>query len=360
MKIVDEKRALHEIDQARRTRKVVEKFQADQESIEADRQAADELRKLLDDPESKEISERYDSIKSELDEIKKEADEVYAGRSKLFEERDNLQAQINALFNEKRDSANRYREASDRYWSKLNEDRARRAERARAQRAEEEAQKKLSIAERLREDASLPAFQTQIEDCQTLIDALSGKSTANVALSSSLLPAKLDVSGVPQLEIRQVDAVEDNMVARKKKGDNEESYFVGKAKKGKKSPKSSTAPPTTSDTINLPYGQLSALLSLSIPPPTGQSEVPRVIEDLKTKKAWYEANQARQTAENIAKAEAEIRRLTKADGRRDAAPHDVSPPNGGSEHPPESAPIDVDVPGVQVDDKLEDIDTQEN
>lgn len=356
MKIVDEKRALHEIDQARRTRKVVEKFQADQESIEADRQAADELRKLLDDPESKEVSERYDSIKSELDEIKKEADEVYAGRSKLFEERDNLQAQINALFNEKRDSANRFREASDRYWSKLNEERARRAERARAQRAAEEAQKRLSIAERLREEASLPAFQTQIEDCQTLIDALSGKSTANVALSSSLLPAKLDVSGVPQLEIRQVEAVEDNMVARKKKGDDEESYFVGKAKKGKKSPKSSTS----SDTINLPYGQLSALLSLSIPPPTGQSEVPRVIEDLKTKKAWYEANQARQTAENIAKAEAEIKRLTKADGRRDAAPHDVSPPNGGDEHPPESTPIDADVPEVQVGDKVEDIDTEEN
>ncbi|OAX43489.1 nuclear segregation protein Bfr1 [Rhizopogon vinicolor AM-OR11-026] len=359
MKIVDEKRALHEIDQARRSRRVVEKFQADQESIEADRQAADELRKLLDDPESKEISERYDSIKAELDELKKEADEVYAGRSKLFEERDGLQAQISALFNEKRDSANRFREASDRYWTKLNEERARRAERARTQRAAEEAQKKLAIAERLREEASLPAFQMQIEDCQTLVDALSGKSTGNVTLSSSLLPAKQDVSGVPQLEIRQVEAVEDTMVARKKK--DEESYFVGKAKKGKKGPKTTTASPTNTDTINLPYGQLSALLSLSIPPPTGQSDVPRVIEDLKTKKAWYEANQARQTAENIAKAEAEIQRLTngtKANGKRDTAPRGVSPPDGGSEHPSESVPTDaisqVDASEGQVDEKLED------
>jgi len=38
--------------------------------------------------------------------------------------------------------------------------------------------------------------------------------------------------------------------------------------------------------------------------------VPRVVEDLKTKKAWFEANQARVTAENVKKAESEIQRLT--------------------------------------------------
>jgi len=37
----------------------------------------------------------------------------------------------------------------------------------------------------------------------------------------------------------------------------------------------------------------------------------RVVEDLKTKKAWFEANQACMTAEAMAKAEAEIQRLTK-------------------------------------------------
>lgn len=358
LKIVDEKRTLQAIEQARRTRKTVEKFQADQESIEADRRTADELRKRLDDPESKEISERYDSIKAELDELKKEADEVYAGRGKLFEERDGLQAQINTLFNEKRESAHRFREESDRYWTKFNEDRARRAEKVRKQRAEEEAQKKLAIAERLREEASLPAFQMDIEDCQTLIDALSGKP-GNVTPSSSSASAKPDVFGVPQLEIRQVEAVADTLVARKKKGDNEESYFVGKAKKGKKSPKTNPTPPADTDAVNLPLSQLSALLSLSIPPPTGQSDVARVIEDLKTKKAWYEANQARQTAGNIAKAEAEIQRLTngaKANGKRDAAPHDVSL-NGGSEHPPESVPISAisQVDEGQVDEKPEDV-----
>ncbi|KAG2367373.1 hypothetical protein BDR07DRAFT_1469647 [Suillus spraguei] len=361
MKVVDEKRALQEISQARRTRRMVEKFQADQDSIEADRQEADQLKKLLDDPESKEISERYDAIKAELDELKKESDEAYAGRTKLFEERDGVQAQLNALFNEKREAAHHFREANDRYWTKVNEDRARRLEKARAQRDDEEAQRKLAIVNGLREEASMPAFQTQIEDCQTLIDALSGKSSGNVVLSSSSVPAKSDVSGVPQLEIRQVDTAGEAMVALKKK--DEESYFVGKGKKGKKAPKA--APPVDTSAIHLPYGQLSALLSLSIPPPTGQADVPRVIEDLKTKKAWFEANQARQTAENVAKAEAEILRLTngaKPNGKRNVT---VSPLNGGSE------PLELDptprgdaIPRIddEVVEKLKEVqvDTEEN
>ncbi|KAG1754046.1 uncharacterized protein EDB91DRAFT_1077686 [Suillus paluster] len=355
MKVVDEKRALQEISQSRRTRKIVEKFQAEQESIEADRQEIEQLKKLLDDPESKAISERYDSLKAELDELKKASDEAYADRSKLFEERDGIQAQISALFNEKRESSYRFRDANDRHWAKMQEDRARRAEKARAQRLAEESQRKLEIAERLREDASLPAFQTQIEDCQTLIGVLSGKSVGNGVLTSSLAPAPSDVAGVPQLEIRQVDAVD--MVAQKKK--DEESYFVGKAKKGKKAPK--TTSPAETNAIHLPYGQLSALLSLSISPPSGQADVPRVIENLKTKKAWYEANQARQTAENVAKAEAEIRRLTngaKTDGKRNVTPGEVSPPNGGGEHS-ESTPTpsgdQIDIPGDEVDEKLEEV-----
>jgi len=316
MKLADEKRALQEISSVRRNRRVVEGFQADQESIESDRHTVDELKKQLDDPESKAVSERFDSIKTELDELKKEGDEAYAGRTKLFEERDSLQAQLNTLFNQKRESSQQFRDLNDRYWTKVNEDRARRVERAREQRAAEDAQKKREIAERLREDAEIPAFQAQIEDCQTLIDHFSGKSSVNAAAP---LTPKLDVVGVPKLEIRKVDGAPEGSVARKKKGEEEESYFVGGKGKGKgkrSAPKSSDAngaspaSPTSSSPLNVPLATLSALLTLSIPPPASAVDVPRVIEDLKTKKAWFEANQARVTAENITKAENEIQRLT--------------------------------------------------
>jgi hypothetical protein len=369
-----EKRALQDISTFKRNRRTVESFEAEQESIEADRRAADELRKQLDDPESKAVSDRFDAIKAELDELKKESDDAYAGRNKLFEERDSLQAEVNTLYNSKRDSAQRFRDANDRYWAKVNEDRARRAEKMRAQRQADELAKKLEIAERLREDASVPAFQAQIEDCQTLIDYFLGKTSGNFTFAStpaSLVPKK-DVAGVAKLELRTVDVEpQQGLVARKKKGDDEESYFVGgkgkKAKKGgaKANGPSEAAPATSASStqLNVPLATLSALLSLSIPPPTATADVPRVVEDLKTKKAWFEANQARVTTENITKAEADIKRLTnraKFEGKADAptSAAELTHPNGGGEIPAELAhtPQISDLP---IDEKLEAVQEQE-
>ncbi|KZT24496.1 hypothetical protein NEOLEDRAFT_1179179 [Neolentinus lepideus HHB14362 ss-1] len=369
LKLADEKRALQEISQLKRARRTVEGFQAEQDSIDTDRAAADELRKQLDDPEAKAISERYDAIKTELDALQKEGDEAYANRSKLSDERTTIQKELDGLWAQKKEATQLYRDANDRHWQKVNEDRARRAERLRAQRAAEEDEKKQKIVERLREEAAIPAFQTQIEDCQTLIDYFSGNSTT-AAFSTVSLPAREEVVGVPKLELRKVETdAQEGMVVRKKKGEDDESYFVGgKAKKGKKgNVKHKTngaeeANGSTSSQFNLPFGTLTALLQLSIPPPSNATEVPRVVEDLKTKKAWFEANQNRVTAENIAKAEAEIQRLT---GKRRVAPGpdtEATPPNDGGEMPSEPAHTpqvtdvpSLDVPGEEVVERLESV-----
>ncbi|CDO75614.1 hypothetical protein BN946_scf184858.g54 [Trametes cinnabarina] len=379
LKLVEEKRALQEISQWKRSRRIVEGFQAEQESIEADRAKADELRKQLDDPEAIAISKRYDEIKAELDELKKESDEAYASRSKLLDERSALQAQLDELYNKKRESAQRFKEANDRFYTKLNEDRARRAERARAQRQAEEEAKKKELADRLREEAAVPAFQAQIEDCQTLIDYFSGKSSTVPLSSQKPLKEKADVAGVPKLEPRQVDAAPEGVIVRKKKDEVEDAYFVGGGKKkgGKKGGAKPPAPAaetngaeSASGQLNVPLPTLTALLTLSIPPPTSTADVPRVIEDLKTKKAWFEANQARVTAENKAKAEAEIRRiLGKSADSVDVptpASDDIAPPNGGAEHPAEPAPTpaSIDLPSTAVpieaiEEKLETVPEQE-
>jgi hypothetical protein len=324
MSVVEEKRALHEISQSKRIRRIIEGLQVDQQSLEADRAAVEDLRTQLDDPESKAISERYDAVKAELDALKKEGDDVHADRSKLMEERDALQHQISALYDQKRQSVQNFRDANDRYWTKVNEDRMKRAEKHRAQRAAEEAEKKREVAERLREEAALPAYQPQIEDCQTLIDFFAGKSTP---MPSAPLSVKPDVSSVPKLELRRVEAdPADGMIARKKKGDEEDAYFVGKGKgRTKKAGVKAGDPPDTSSPtstqLHVPLPTLTALLSLSIPPPASSADVPRVVEDLKTKKAWFEANQARATAENVSKADAEIRRIL--NGTKDGQPTDV-------------------------------------
>lgn len=353
MKVADEKRALAEISQLKRNRRTVEGFQAEQDAIDADRAAADELRKQLDDPERKAMSDKYDAIQAELDELKKDAEQSQEARNKLFDERTALQGQLDTLYNLKRESAQRYRDANDKFYAKLQEDRARRAERARAQREAEEQAKKKELADRLREEADVPAFQAQIEDCQTLIDYFSGKSSAPPTLSSE--KQKVGVAGVPELEIRKVEGLADGVVVRKKKGEDEEAYFVGgKGKKGKKGGKPAPAAEpaeSTGDKLNVPLPTLSALLSLSIPPPTSTADVPRVVEDLKTKKAWFVANQARATAEAKAKAEKEIERLLGKANKVDVpVVSDIAPPNGGGELPAEPAPTPSvsDVPSVPV------------
>lgn len=323
LKLAEEKRALQEISTAKRNRKTVESFQAEHEAIEADRRAVDELKKQLDDPELKATSDRYDEIKTELDQIKKEGDEAYAGRSKLFAERDALQAQLNTLWNEKRESAAKNKEANDKYWAKVHEDRARRLERIKSQKAAEEADRKRAQAEQLREEAELPAFQAEIEDCQTLIDFFSGRSNgATVSFktgASEVDNTPKEIAGVSKLEIRQVEgAPQEGIVVRKKKGEDEGSYFVGgKGKKGKKTPKGTSTPTSTTessnssgDKLNVPLPTLAALMTLSIPPPSSNADVLRVIEDLNTKKSWYQANQERVTKDNIAKAEERIRKLS--------------------------------------------------
>ncbi|KAJ3857418.1 hypothetical protein EV368DRAFT_30302 [Lentinula lateritia] len=341
LKLADEKRALAEISSCKRSRRTLDAFQSDQESIDADRAAVAELRKQLDDPDFKAVSERYDKAKQELDELKKEEDVLYANRSKLFEERDSIQAQLNTLYNEKRESLQNFREANDRYYSKLNEDRARRAERLRAQRAAEELQKKQEVALQLREEAEVPAYQAQIEDCQTLIDSLSGKTSGDVTLKSAPLVKKQELVGVSKLEIRKVEDVPEGVVVRKKKGEDDDSYFVGGKGKGKGKKIGSKANGSTENPshFNIPLPTLSALLNFSIPPPISSADIPRVVENLKTKKEWFEANQARQTAANIAKAEAEIQRLM-GPSKDIQSPEtaDVTPPNGGGEVPEDSAP----------------------
>ena len=172
-------------------------------------------------------------------------------------------------------------------------------------------------------------------------------------------------------ELRKVEEAPEGLVARKKKGEEEESYFVaskGKGKNKKNTSKTNGAAsadakdvaPKDSGALNIPFATLSALLSLSIPPPASSADVPRVIEDLNTKKAWFEANQARVTAENIAKAKAEIERLSKAD-----PVSEVKPPNGSGENPAEPAPTptigpdSVAVPSEAVVDKLEAVEEDE-
>ncbi|KAJ7591017.1 hypothetical protein C8J56DRAFT_1024726 [Mycena floridula] len=332
MKLAEEKRALQEISLCKRNRRAVESFEADQKAIDADRESLDSLKKQLDDPEYQAVQGRYTQLKAEMDALTKEEQEAYEGRSELFKQRDDIQQQINDLYAEKRDASQKYKEANDRYWTKIHEERAKRAERYAAQRAATEAQKKQERAEELLETAKVPAFLFDIEDCQTLIDHFLGKTKGEITLKKLAPPTDKEVPGVAKLDIRKVEsAPQEGLVTRKKKGEDEESYFVGGKGKGKGrkgvEKTNGTAEASSASQLNVPFSTLSALLALSIPPPVSQADVPRVVADLTKKKDWFVANQARVSAENLAKAEAEVRKLS-LDDSKSPAPAPAATENG--------------------------------
>ena len=356
LRLGDEKRAIQEISNTRRLRRTVEGFQAEQDAIDREKEEEEQLRAQLADPEAKAISDRYEKLKAEFDDLKRESDEAFANRNKLFDERNAIQQEADTLWSLKKESQQRFREAGERYWVKAKEEQARRAERLRQQKAVEEQQKKLDLVERLREEASSPAYQIEIQDCQTLIDAFSKGTTSEVPVVTSAAEQKaVSLAGVPQLDIRKVEAPTD-VIVRKKKGEEEEAYFVaGRGKKSKRGPKTNgrnspalSTPSTSNSQFHIPFPTLTALLSLSIPPPSSKDEIPRVVEDLKTKKAWFEANQELATKDKIAKAELEIKRILKNVGRD--VNGDPAPANGDDEIPADSAPTSVkgDTPDVVI------------
>jgi hypothetical protein len=147
------------------------------------------------------------------------------------------------------------------------------------------------VAERLRDEASAPAFEREIEDCRTLIEQFGGTSSSRDTTTTNG-----HASTLPTLDIRKVDkAAPEGAIALKKKGQDEEEYFVGKKgkKKGsdKKDKTNGGSPAAATQALQLPMATLSALIQLGISVPLSQSDLSKTIEELKQKEVWFKENQ---------------------------------------------------------------------
>ncbi|KAF8506005.1 hypothetical protein F5888DRAFT_494561 [Russula emetica] len=239
MKDTEERRMLREIDDAKRIRKVVESFQAESDAIDADHAAIRKLNQPLGDreagaeAEARAIFERRLVLQAKMNVMKREVD-LLGDLSLPFELQHKLQRLINTLFSERYDLISRLRGDDSQYYAMLNEDRYR----AEWWSADREAE-----------------VEDQIDDCQTLIEYLSGISTSAM------------VNSVPLV----------------KTGEEEADYFVGI-----KDSSTVTGEMSSSSSIDLPFYMGYSLHSLSILPPSSLSDVPRVVEKLKTRKARLE------------------------------------------------------------------------
>ncbi|KAM0751038.1 hypothetical protein T439DRAFT_342782 [Meredithblackwellia eburnea MCA 4105] len=313
MKLVDEKKALMEISSLKKTKKNIESFSGAQAAIDEDKAKVDKIRAELDDPEAKAINDKITAIRSELDAINKQHDEASKGRDVLFEERNAISKELDAVYAKKKESAAAWKEANNKFFQKRDEERQKRLERQRSERQQYEDSKRAEVNGRLLEEAQAPAFEREIEDCRTLIDFFQkriGLTGSGFSTSGSTLYERQAVAGVPALDIRKVETGPPaGSVALKKKGEAEEEvFFVGKGKKGKKGPKpvKEEEKENTNQALNLPFGTLSALLTLGITSPLTTAEVPKTIEALEVKKKYFTDNQDRVTKERIAAVEKKI------------------------------------------------------
>ncbi|BGP56760.1 hypothetical protein JCM8202_004466 [Rhodotorula sphaerocarpa] len=316
MKLVDEKKALAEISSLRKQRKTVESFSAQQAAIDADKAKIDEIRQELDDPEQKAASKKFDDLKKELDEVNKRMEDVSKSRDGLYDERNALSKQLDELWQQKKASAAAFREANNAYYQKLNDERAKRDERRKAERKEYEVSKRAEVNQRLLEEAQAPAFEREIEDCQTLIRFFrqrigleNGAATsAGSGSVSSLGFSRPKVAGVPEPEPRKIDEGDSlkGAVPLRKKSEQEEESWGGLAASSKKGGKKGRAAEADGEKLKLPFGTLSGLMALGIPAPLTTGEVQKTIDSLQLKKKYFVDNQARVTKERVAAVEAKI------------------------------------------------------
>jgi uncharacterized coiled-coil DUF342 family protein len=293
LRILDEKKALTEISQLKKSKAAFANIAKMEEAIAADKETVAGIRAGIDDSESKklhlraqEIIKKIEESRAERNELKKSRDALYAARDKAFEEKHAANAELQALRDE-------YYGALKQYQDQYAADMAVRREKEKEERQAYEKEKRLERAKAKLEIASTPAFGVEIVETENLLNFFekeSGASPAAESKASSPSPS-----------------IDPSKVIKKDVG----TFMEGTGgKRGKK-----TRGAKAGDKFNLNLTVIESLSALSIGIPGSKSEVPEVVEQLKKKLNYYKDNQDKVTKENIRKAEEEIAKAEEAVGQ---------------------------------------------
>jgi len=308
MKLVDEKKALAEISNLRKQRKLFTTFDESQKGIEEVKSQISDLRKGLDNPEAKALGEKYNAIAKELDDIKAEQDDAYKSINSLRDERTRLYEEQQAKYTAMREIKDQYYKARNAYRDYEQEQWKLRKEKQKAENDAYQKEKRRQVAAQKLEEASEPAYLDEILTAEGLIRYFDPSTPAE----QRVLKAP---SGMAAEAQRTIDDSSIKGTKVSKKEDRDETYFMGSlGKKGKKGKKgnavTSPTPATpTEGKFNLSMGVIEELAKVNVEPPMNQSDIPSVVEKLKEKLAQWKKDQEKRTKENVAKAQAEIDRL---------------------------------------------------
>lgn len=285
LRILDEKKALTEISQLKKSKAAFANIAKMEEAIAADRETVAGIRSGVDNTESQklhvraqEIIKKIEESRAERAELKKSRDSLYSARDAAFEEKHAANAALQALRDE-------YYGALKQYQDQYSADMALRREKEKEERQAYEKEKRLERAKAKLEIASTPAFGVEIVETENLLSFF--EREASPASSVSPTPPTVDQSKVIKKDIG--------------------TFMEGTGGKRNKKARG----PKGGDKFNLNLTIIESLSALSIGIPASKADVPQVVEQLKTKLAHYKDNQDKVTKENIKKAEDEIAKAEK-------------------------------------------------
>jgi uncharacterized coiled-coil DUF342 family protein len=115
IQLIEEKRIINEISSLKKSRKIVETFASQQESLDSEKKSADELRKQLDsmDPQRKALEASFTDIQNQITDLDKQKDGDFAKLNDIYAERNKIQEEIQAAFDQRRQTQDTFRKQKD-------------------------------------------------------------------------------------------------------------------------------------------------------------------------------------------------------------------------------------------------------
>lgn len=296
LKLAEERRYVKEMTSLRKLRKDFAEVDAQQSSIDNDKKKITELKEQVGKIGNREIQSRFETIQKELDEINTSSKSIYDQRSQLMDKRSELRKLKDSKYDQIRKLKSDFDVEFAKFKEQLSEEKKKRDAEWKAKQEEEKQIKRKEEAQKKLEEASVPAFASEINEIHGL---LSYFDPSYKKPQKSILANVTNLSFDAKTNIRKVEMPEDVVVLKKE----QQSFYEGSATK--KSKKKNTR----SKNFTVEPDVIVSLSNLAIPLPVKLEDVVKTIETLKSTLRALEEKQDEQTQKNIEKAKEEIAKL---------------------------------------------------
>ena len=298
--LADERRYIKEMSSLRKLRKDFSEVGKQQRFVDDDKAKIAELKKKMSAVGSNKMQERFEACQKELNAIQASNKATFEKKSELLKRRTVLRKEKDGKFDQIRKLRDDYGAELAKFKAALAEEQKKREEEFQSQKAEKKKAKQKELAERMLQEASVPAFTKEIDEIHNLISHfdptyLRPKSNTVAMLTKSTFETKTPV--------RKVEMPEGAVLIKK---EHEACFEGSKTKKNKKKALKNRH-------FTLDSNLIRSLVDLAIPLPAKHEDVPETIKILKETLEALKAKQAEQTKLNIERAKARVAELEDED-----------------------------------------------